>query len=510
MSDRQKKVEVLHVAKRFGETLALSDCSVTLHPGEVHAIVGENGSGKSTLAKIISGVLRPDSGTVSIFGESPRNPMHARALGVATIFQEVLVAETLSVVDNMFAGADSLWKRSCTRAEAREQARAILKQCSGLDVDPNTLVQQLPLSIKQWIVIARAILSNPRLLILDESSAALDLDSTTRLHTEIGRARDAGCCVVIVTHRIPELVRIADRATVLRDGQVVDQLVDTNITESNLLRLMCAKAGVAGAKAEVAAPGLREVKDVVLSARELSLDRGATPFDFELRAGEIVGVAGLDGQGQSEFIRTAAGLRVPQSGTISVTDHASSDLSTSGVVYVSGDRAHEGIFPNLSIFENFALPLFRSTFGEYGWIKRRPMELAFEKEVQRLSVKTGQASNLITSLSGGNQQKVLIGRAFVMDPKIIVLDDPARGVDYGTKQELYAQLKKFVSQGGAVLYLSSEIEDFFEFADRVLVFRAKAPFRTIPSVRFSEHAFLAAMFGEAEETGVHFEQVGVA
>lgn len=515
MLDHQSQVQVRNIVKRFGETVALNDCSLTINPGEVHAIVGENGSGKSTLAKVISGVLQPTSGVVSIFGDSPRNPMHARDLGVAMIFQEVLVAETLSVVDNIFAGTDSLWKRSRTRAEAKEQSRAILKRFTGLDIDPNTLVQKLPLSVKQWIVIARALLSNPRLLIFDESSAALDLDATARLHAEIARAREAGCCVVIVTHRIAELVRIADRATVLRDGRVVDELVGTSITEANLLRLMSAKNVVIDAKQPAAPSVMREVGEVVLSARGLSLDRDVPPFDFDLRAGEIVGVAGLDGQGQSDFIRTAAGLHIPPSGSISVMDRAGSDLvsmdrKSSGVAYVSGDRAHEGIFPNLSIFENFALSLYRPTFGEYGWIKRRPMERAFDGEVRRLSIKTGPASNLITSLSGGNQQKVLIGRAFATDPKIIVLDDPARGVDFATKQELYAQLKRFVEAGGAVIYLSSEIEDFFEFADRVLVFRSKAPFRTIPAARFSEHAFLAAMFGKPEEADMSFERAGAA
>jgi ribose transport system ATP-binding protein len=513
MSDEQSQIKVRNIVKRFGETLALNDCSLTINPGEVHAIVGENGSGKSTLAKIISGVLQPDSGLVSIFGESPRNPLHARALGVAMIFQEVLVAETLSVADNIFAGTDSLWKRSYTRSEVREKSRAILEKLSGVDIDPITLVQQLPLNIKQWIVIARALLSNPRLLIFDESSAALDLDATTRLHAEIGKAREAGCCVVIVTHRIAELVSIADRATVLRDGQVVDELVGADITEANLLRAMSAKNATVDAKAPSAPSSVPPVGDVLLSARGLSLDRDRAPFDFELRAGEIVGVAGLDGQGQGDFIRAAAGLCIPRSGTMMVIDRDGTGLvamnsKSSEVAYVSGDRAHEGIFPNLSIFENFALPLYRPAFGEYGWIRRPSMKRAFEREVRRLSIKTGSASNLITSLSGGNQQKVLIGRAFATNPRIIVLDDPARGVDFATKRELHGQLKKFVGEGGAVIYLSSEIEDFFEFAGRVLVFREKSCFRTIPASRFSEHAFLAAMFGEPEEADMSFEPVG--
>jgi ABC-type sugar transport system ATPase subunit len=516
MSHSGGQVQIQHVSKRFGETMALDDCSLTINPGEVHAIVGENGSGKSTLAKIISGVIRPDSGTVSVFGHQPRSPMEARAHGVAMIFQEVLVAESLSVADNIFAGTDSLWRRSRTRAEARRQSRELLKRFSGVEIDPNTLVQNLPLSVKQWIVIARALLCRPRLLILDESSAALDLDATARLHAEIRKLRDDGGCVAVVTHRIAELVRIADRATVLRDGKVVDELVGADINESSLLRMMSAKAVAPEAKAREMRAGTRGAGDVVLAASGLSVEPDAPAFDVDLCAGEIVGVTGLDGQGHDDFVRIVAGLRPAPSGSISLRAGASGlaradskDLG-SEVAYISGDRAHDGIFPNLSIFENFALPLYRRTFGEYGWIRRRPLQRAFDEEVRRLSIKTDSASNLITSLSGGNQQKILIGRVLAMGPSIIVLDDPARGVDVGTKRELYVQLRKFADQGGAIIYLSSEIEEFFDFADRALVFRNKTLFRSIPAARFSEQAFLAAMFGKPAETELSAIHEGTA
>ena len=505
MSDATDKVLAREIYKRFDETVALCGCSLTINPGEIHAIVGENGSGKSTLAKILSGVVLPDSGTVSIFGETPRDPMRARALGVATIFQEVLVAETLPVVDNIFAGTDSLWNRSRTRAEARDESRKILRRFTGSEINPDTLVQNLPLSVQQWIVIARALLANPRVLILDESSAALDLDATARLHIEIRRLRDEGCCVVIVTHRIAELIRVADRATVLRDGAVVGELVGTNISESNLLGMMSAKHVILETKAKPPPLTERPVRNVLLSAIDISVGPNAPRFDFHLRAGEIVGATGLDGQGHSDFLRVVAGLSPPFSGSISVAGRNApepvrdlSEATAKGIAYISGDRAHDGIFPNMSIFENFALPLYRSTFGEFGWIDQRPLEQAFVEEIRRLSIKVARASNLITSLSGGNQQKVLIGRALAVAPRIIILDDPARGVDVGTKQELHAQLKDFAGQGGAVVYLSSEIEEFFDFADCVLVFRSRTLFRTLPSTNFSEHALLAAMFGDLE------------
>ncbi len=257
---------------------------------------------------MISGVVLPELGPVSIFGRSPRDPMEARALGVAMIFQEVLVAETLSVVDNIFAGTDSLWKRSRTRAVARRQCRDLLKRFTETEIDPDTIVRNLPLSVQQWIVIARALLANPRVLILDESSAALDLDASARLHTEIKRLRESGCCIIIVTHRIAELVRIADRATVLRDGEVVDEFVGADINESRLLSAMSAKRIILEAKAAAASPANRAVGDVVLSATGLEIERGVPQFDFNLCAGEIVGVTGLDGQGHGDFLRIAAGL----------------------------------------------------------------------------------------------------------------------------------------------------------------------------------------------------------
>ena len=406
----------------------------------------------------------------------------------------------MSLRERIVYGIDSR-----TRSQARNQVRDSLKRLIGTEVNPDALVGDLPLSVQQWIVIARALLANPRLVIFDELSAALDLDATGRLHAELRRLRNEGRCVVIVTHRIAELIRIADRATVLRDGAVVGEIAAPNITESSLLSMMSAKDVVVEASPKITSAVKSSSHELALSARGVSLKVGAPPFDFDLRAKEVVGVTGLDGQGQSEFIRTMVGLRRPISGEVFVKgpsdfEHIRDfhEATANGISYVSGDRAHDGIFPNLSIFENFAMPLYRNSVPEFGWITRRPFEEAFSTEVERLSIKAGRASNRITSLSGGNQQKILIGRAFAASPKIVMLEDPARGVDVETKRELHAQLKNFAGEGGAVIYMSSEIEEFFNFADRVLVFRGHSLFRALSATEFSEHALLAAMFGEAE------------
>ncbi len=497
-------ISVRGVQKSFGGTRALVDATLDAAMGEVHAIVGENGSGKSTLAKIISGVFTPDAGVVSLLGETPRNPQHTLSLGVATIFQEMMLAEQLSISQNMFAGIDGFLRKNGTDKAKRAQAKSILERLSGQAIDPDALVADLPLHLKQWVVLGRAIRSNPKVLILDESSAALDLAGTERLHAEIRRLRNEGACVLIVTHRIAELVQIADRATVLRDGATVGRLVRGEITEHNLLSLMSA------ATRDVQGTGrTRKVATLpqrtVLRCTGLRLGPAASPFDFALEAGEIVGVAGLDGAGQTEFVRALAGIKPAVGGRVDAPDASAvgrpvasiADAGSAGIAYVSGDRKREGIFPGLSTFENFCMALYKRHRSRTGLIDARKLAQAFGRETSRLGIKFARSSDRITALSGGNQQKVLIARAFASDPRVIVLDDPARGVDIGTKQELYRQLVAFAQRGGAVVYLSSEIEEFFGFADRVTVFVRTSLFQTLGSDDIGEATLLPAMFGRA-------------
>jgi len=506
VAETSAKVSIVveHVSKAFGETQALSDCSFSARGGEIHAIVGENGSGKSTLAKILSGIILPDHGVVRVFGRWPKSPVDARKLGIATIFQEVLVADEGSVLDNLYVGSDRYGISYHGKTERREAASQLLKRLTLIEVDLNGRVGDLPLNIKQWIVIARALLTNPKVLILDESSAALDLDATNRLHDEMRRLREAGASVIIVTHRIAELVKITDRATILRDGHVAGELAKDEINEHNLLTLMTPPTRMErlASRGDAEAPR-RSVGEGVLSVKRLQAQLGAAPFDFELGRGEIVGVAGLDGQGQDNFVRCAAGLGFAFTGDVEAATpvgkrsvRSLDDAEVAAICYVSGDRKREGIFPNLSIFENLAMALYRRNSGPLiGWLNKPIVRKLYQAEVKRFSIKTGSSANKITSLSGGNQQKVLIGRAFARNPAVIVLNDPARGVDLGTKVELYDELRRYAAAGGSVLYLSSEIEEFLGFADRVAVFHKGTIFRVLSGEDVAEDKMLAAMFG---------------
>jgi ribose transport system ATP-binding protein len=511
-------VEIASVRKTFGPTVALNGASLRAYEGEVHAIVGGNGSGKSTLAKVISGVLIPDSGQVSIFGKSASSPVEAKALGIANVYQEVLITDECSVLDNLYIGADNLFSANIGQEEKIKKATVLMHELLGFDLDLETPVGDLPLSIKQWITIARALLTDPKVLILDESSAALDFDSTERLFGKMRELKNKGASILMVSHRIAELVRIADRATVLRDGVDVGSLQKEEITESRIFELIAGPERGKTLATQSVAERLSQAPALRVEGGRVWHDAGL--IDFTLYPGEIVGITGLDGQGQTDFIRCLAGVQSLVSGRISVIDGKNSeevnDLTSAhsnAVTYVSGDRKNEGIFPNLSIFENLLISVYQD-YRLGGWLNltdRRKLQPVFEWESGRLAVKMGSRDNLITSLSGGNQQKVLIARSFAEKPNVLVLNDPARGIDIGAKLDLYRNLRDFAAKGKAVVFLSSEIEEFLNLCTRVLVFR-NGVISSQFDPPFDGHVILNAMFGrrasaalpgESDKEGAH-------
>ncbi len=506
LSGSRGEISVVDVRKAFGVTKALDGCTFSARSGEIHAIVGGNGSGKSTLAKVLSGVLLADSGQVSVLGHTPVAPHEARSIGVATVFQEILVADECTVADNLFVGSDGLWVKSLPHKTKISMAEALMKDLTGTEIDPEMLVGGLPLSIKQWITIGRALLCKPKVLILDESSAALDLDSTEKLFSKMRELRDQGAAVIIVTHRIAELIRISDRATVLRDGRDVGVLDKGEITEENLLGLMMGRSESTEISDETAHKALSA--EVVLKANGLKIWPDGDAIEFDLLRGEIVGVAGLDGQGQNEFVRAMAGVQAAIQGLPLVKNDSGEfveiedlqDAEECRVSYVSGDRKREGIIPNLSIFENLLIPLYHKhlRLGRLGVIDWSALSGIFDWGVERLSIKIGEKSNKITSLSGGNQQKILVGRSFATQPNILVLNDPARGIDVEAKSELKKHLREFASRGRSVIFMSSELEEFIGLCSRVIVFRHGSIFDSFSEDKIDPVRILEAMFGQTD------------
>jgi len=482
-------IEISDVRKTFGPTVALDGVSLRASGGEVHAIIGGNGSGKSTLAKVMSGVLIPDAGQVSVLGRVATTPHEAREIGIANVFQEVLVADECSVLDNLYLGADGLLGSAVSQEERRARAGALMAELLGFDLGLDTPVGDLPLSVKQWITIARAMLTDPRVLILDESSAALDFESTERLFRKMRELKRRGTAILIVTHRIAELVRIADRATVLRDGRTVGTLEKDGITEARILALI---AGPERGKAQgTQSPAAPLSSDAMLRLTEGRVWNDAGAFDFTLHPGEIVGITGLDGQGQADFVRALAGVQPLAGGRIAVVRDgmagAVTDLPSArenGIAYVSGDRKKEGIFANLGIFENMILPVFHA-YRAGGWlnlVNRTKLVPVFEWEAAH-------------HLAVGREPAKGADRArLCRKPGVLVLNDPARGIDIGAKLDLYRNLRDFAARGNAVVFLSSEIEEFLNLCSRVLVFRGAAVSSAF-GPPFDTHVILNAMFG---------------
>ena len=499
-------IYVQDVHKAFGVTKALNGCSFNANFGEIHAIVGPNGCGKSTLAKVLSGIIPVDKGKVSILGHTPTSPVMARSLGIATVFQEVMIAEEASVVDNLFIGSDYFWYKTMTQREKSQRAEELMDELVGEYVDPNTLAMNLSLSVKAWITIGRAFLrENTKVLILDESSAALDFDSTERLFNKMRLMRDNGAAIFIVTHRIAELIRISDKATVLRDGVDVGVLEKKDITEKNLLSLMTGK--VETEYREKTSALKTQSEEVIMSAKNLKVWSESDEVNFELIKGQILGVTGLDGHGQDDFVKILAGVQDSYGGEVEIKNNNTflkfnnlKEAKNSGISFVSGDRKKEGILPNLSIYENMVIPLYRTTSrgGFLGFINWLELNGMYEWELERLKIKTGLKSDLITSLSGGNQQKVMIARSFAQHPKVLILNDPARGIDVNTKRDLYKHLRTYVEEGNSVIFLSSELEEFIGLCSKVLVFRHGSVFDIFEDDKVEPAGLLEGMFGQTE------------
>jgi ribose transport system ATP-binding protein len=505
--------QLLHLhelAHSFGETRALRSATLAVAPGEAHALAGENGSGKTTLIKVISGIIRPASGEMSWNGEPMRfsRPKDALRAGVATVFQETLIAPEQSVRDNVFMGADRLFKRERSNAAEYEQAREILGRLGLGTIDLDAPLWALTLAERQLVTIARCVVRPWRLLILDEATSALDARQRDRLFDYVRAERAQGKSVLFTSHRMDEVEGLADSVTVLRLGTTVAQSRMAATSPREILAAMAGGDPEAPARqATRAGTAPRQVgAKQVLRTTDLRLRPGAEPIPLGVAAGEILGLAGLEGQGQEEFAQAISGLGQHVSGSITVLDAAGTehalqrhrDAKRYGVAYVPRDRKHDGLFFPLSILDNFGMAVY-GDMNRLGVLRGRAIRSRFEQESGRLHLSKQRASNLVGSLSGGNQQKVLLGRWLATNPRVMVLNDPLRGVDANTKADLYQVFQDLVAAGMAIVLVSTEIVELVTLCDQVAVFHGGQVQATMPAGEATEARIIAAMFGEQEE-----------
>ncbi|HZQ02904.1 MAG TPA: sugar ABC transporter ATP-binding protein [Gaiellaceae bacterium] len=499
-------LRVTGVAKRFGSTEALRDCSFELRAGEVHAILGENGSGKSTLVKILAGVHRPDEGVLELDGVEQnriRSPRASIRAGIVTVFQEVLVVGQRSLLDNVWLGADGLVRKHRSQAEKRQRARAVLDRLLEEVPDLNEPVKNLPLSLRQACCVARALLWEPKILVLDESTSALDVATRDNLFTILNELRAGGRSVVFISHRMDEIEEIGDRVTVLRSGVSVATLDRGAATARELVELMTGREHLVTERREHDAR--ERVRDqIVLRTRGVRVRPGAAPIDVEIRAGELVGLAGLEGHGQDRFLRILGGVAAPEEGEVVCTTRGEAVITSArdavrqGVTYVPRDRRTESVFESRSVLDNFGLPT-QDRDRRAGIIVSRKTERRFREYVDMLHIVFGRGRNLITTLSGGNQQKVITARWLAANPAVLLLNDPTRGVDIGAKHDIYRVLVDVARSGVAVVMLSTEVDEHVELMDRVLVFREGELAAEIPRGEATRRRLVANFFGERHD-----------
>ena len=459
------------ISKAFPGVLALDRVDLTVHAGEVHALTGENGSGKSTLARVINGSVQPDAGTIAIDGEERRiaDPVAALKIGIVTITQELTLAPSLSVAENIFLGRlpRDRFRRVDWRT-LRRQAREVLDRLD-VHVDERRRVGELSVEGQQEVEIARAVSSGGRVLILDEATSALSGAATQRVLEIVEQQRASGVAVLMISHRLPEIYSAASRATVLRDGRLIDTVPLPETPEDQLVARMVGRAlGDYYRKRHI------ELGPVVLDVFELaSMDGRLRPTSLQVRRGEILGVAGLVGSGKAE-LGLALGGAIPCSGTVAVSGEpvAMGDPRSTlagGIGFVPDDRKGSALLPTRSVSQNFSIA-WSSMIARYGVIRIREELRAVNEAIERYGVVTASPSSRITTLSGGNQQKVVVGRIFALGVKVLVLSEPTRGIAVGAKSEIYRLMQDAADEGAGVIFISSELPELIGLADRLLVF----------------------------------------
>jgi ribose transport system ATP-binding protein len=486
------------VSKTYGGVRALADVDFACSRSKIHAVLGENGAGKSTLIKIISGVVQADSGEIRLQGSVSRflNPASANAAGIVCIFQELSLMPDLSVADNIsISGPPRRFGLIDSKAQ-RRRAEDLLARIGCEDVNPLERIRDLPLSRRQMVEIAKALGKNPRLLILDEATSALTSADVDKVYAMLARLKSDGVAILYISHRMHEIEALADVASVFRNGRHIETFDKGARSNDEIVRLMIGREITAQFPPKPPRASVRSTP--VLAVDRLSWGGRLDHVSLSIAAGEIVGLGGLDGQGQKEVLLALFGVLRSVEGTVRIAGRPVRIHSPEGaksadsrIALVPEDRKTEGLMLPMSIAENLSLASLKS-FATGPFIDSRRETEAVDSEIARLHIKIGSNSDAVSTLSGGNQQKVVIGKWLMTEPRIILLNDPTRGIDVGTKQEIYLLLRELAAAGAAILFYSTDYDELVGLCDRVAILYDGRIIRELEGAAITETNIVAA------------------
>lgn len=470
-------LELRGITKRFASTLALQDVSLSLRRGQVLALVGENGAGKSTLMKILSGVHCPDSGTIRLDGEEvqPRSPSHAQALGISIIYQEFSLVPHLDVVANLFLGRECTNRFGvCDRAEMAKEARAVLNRL-GANIDINSPIARLSVAEQQFVEIAKALLRDTRILIMDEPTAALTPEEVARLFDVMRELVQQGVAIIFISHHLDEVFAIADDIVCLRDGRCVGTKRAADCSHDELIRMMVGRELTQTFPPQANAGSRR----VVLDVHELRRKPHLPAVSFQLHEGEILGIAGLVGSGRTKMVRALIGADRAHEGRVSLRGTplkiaSPADARTARIGLVPEDRKQQGLMLDAPTQDNILLANLRAVCHPFWRFIQRPSAAATaEQQMANLRLKAESPRQLARTLSGGNQQKVVLAKWLHAECDVLIFDEPTRGIDVGAKAEIYRLMRELTARGVAIVMISSELQEIIGMSDRVIVMRGQ-------------------------------------
>jgi ABC-type sugar transport system ATPase subunit len=499
-------ISMQNISKRFPGVMALDNVSFRIKKGEVHVLMGENGAGKSTLIKILTGIYKQDSGNIFFDGREfrPNNALEAQRAGISTIYQEISLIPQLTVAENIFVGREIKTKGVIDWKITRDRSRDLLKGL-GLDIDVTRPLGSYGTAIQQMTAIARAISIDAKLIVMDEPTSSLDEDEVNVLFGVIRKLKTEGISVLFISHRLNEVFEISDKITILRDGQLIGEYETRTLTHEELISKMVGRD---------AASILADNKDHTNKTFKEFVRAGGISCGFKLRGlninigkGEVVGLAGLLGSGRTEFARILFGVDRYDTGSITIDGkpvkfHVPKDGINRGFAFCSEDRKAEGIIPHLSVKENILIANLNKT-SRFGILAKSRQNAMVDEYIQTLKIKTPSREQNIMNLSGGNQQKTILARWLCLKPRLVIMDEPTRGIDIGAKREIEVLIRHMAEEGISILFISSEFEELIRNCDRIEVIREGVNMKTLAGADITEKNIIHAIAGAAEKEGNH-------